>query len=61
MHLGLDGEVSEDFSAKTLQRVAGLQFEWTSDLGQHLEMHGDRISFFRHAGAIGHLQKTANA
>ena len=48
-------ELPDDFSAKTLQRVAGFSFEWTSDMGEHLNMVGDRIKFFRHTGAVQRL------
>jgi hypothetical protein len=52
------GDLSEEFSAKALERVAGYEFHWTSNLEDHLEMSGGVIKFFRHAAILEHLDNS---
>lgn len=42
------------FNARTVQRLAGIKIEWTSDLGQHLRMIDDdeRVAIFHHASFL---------
>ncbi len=47
------GTLSDDFSAKTLARKAGIRLIWTSSLSQHLTLVGNSgLKVFRHARVL---------
>ena len=60
--LKLKGQLSADFSAKSLERKGGMQIEWTSRLDEHLTFtYGtkDHLRIFRHETAIEQYRNSA--